>query len=65
MPRITVTTEPRADLGMPAMTLDEHVCSVHLSTGHAASQLIERLTWAVMDAESSEAPRAHARAGAS
>ena len=61
MPRITVTTDPRADLDMPATMLDERVYSVHLSTGHAASQLIERLTWAVMDAERSEAPRARAR----
>jgi hypothetical protein len=29
---------------------------VHLSTSHAASQLIERLVWAIGDAENAEAP---------
>jgi hypothetical protein len=37
--------------------LDEHVHSVHLSTGHAAAQLIERLAWAVSDAEHAEGVR--------
>lgn len=55
MPRIIVTTEAqRDDLGQPVL-LDEHVRSVHLSTDHAAHQLIERLAWAIGDAESSEA----------
>jgi hypothetical protein len=56
MPRIIVTTDPpsselreRADV-----LLDEHVHSVHLSTSHAASQLVQRLAWAVSDAESAE-----------
>jgi hypothetical protein len=34
--------------------LDERVNSIHLSDGHAAEQLIERLAWAVTDAEESE-----------
>jgi hypothetical protein len=34
--------------------LDERVNSIHLSDGHAAEQLIERLAWAVTDAEDSE-----------
>lgn len=55
MPRIIVTTEAqRDDHGQPVL-LDEHVRSVHLSTDHAAHQLIERLAWAVVDAETSEA----------
>lgn len=54
MPRIIVTTEAqRDDFGQPVL-LDEHVRSVHLSTDHAAHQLIERLAWAICDAENSE-----------
>ena len=34
--------------------LEEHVHSVHLSSGHAAAQLVERLAWAVSDAEHAE-----------
>ncbi len=59
MPRIIVTTDPldRRDSpvdeggGGTAVMLDERVHSVHLSDDHAAEQLIERLAWAVNDAE--------------
>ncbi|HUB74160.1 MAG TPA: hypothetical protein VL979_09010 [Solirubrobacteraceae bacterium] len=37
-----------------AVLLDEHVHSIHLSTDHAAIQLIERVAWAVNDAEHAE-----------
>jgi hypothetical protein len=59
MPRIIVTADPRAaDVGdEPPVLLDEQVRSVHLSTGHAAAQLVERLAWAVSDAESAESAR--------
>ncbi|HEX4187344.1 MAG TPA: hypothetical protein VHY83_05540 [Solirubrobacteraceae bacterium] len=53
MPRIIVTTaatQPREG----AVLLDELVQSVHLSTGHAAAQLVERLAWAISDAEEVE-----------
>ena len=53
MPRIIVMTDARRD-GQPIL-LDEHVRSVHLSTDHAAAQLVERLAWAIVDAEASEA----------
>lgn len=61
MPRIIVTTEPseRPDpalLGEVPVLLDERVDAVHLSTEHAARQLIERITWAVIDAECAERP---------
>lgn len=36
------------------MLLEERVHSVHLSSGHAAAQLVERLAWAVSDAEHAE-----------
>jgi hypothetical protein len=57
MPRIIVTTDLNRDaIGQPIL-LDEHVRSVHLSTDHAAAQLVERLAWAIVDAEASEAKR--------
>lgn len=51
MPRITVTSDPRPGEDEPAVLLEETVQSVHLSTAHAAAQLVERLAWAVIDAE--------------
>ena len=56
MPRIIVTTDPVSS-GLTDETpvlLDEHVHSVHLSTGHAAAQLVGRLAWAISDAEHAE-----------
>ncbi len=64
MPRIIVTTD-RVSSELTDETpvlLDEHVHSVHLSTGHAAAQLIERLAWAVDDAENTERARSERRA---
>jgi hypothetical protein len=62
MARIIVTTDPvgQRDAGSPRETpvlLDEQVESIHLSDGHAADQLIERLAWAVTDAENAELTR--------
>jgi hypothetical protein len=57
MARIIVLAEPADRLRQPAVAgeqpvlLDERVDSVHLCDGHAAEQLIERLAWAVSDAE--------------
>jgi hypothetical protein len=59
MAKIIVTTDHGAQ-GAPPVLLEESVYSVHLSTGHAAKQLIERLGWALSDAE--ELERAHSRA---
>jgi len=59
MPRIIVTTEPSLLHTDAPLLLDEQVHSVHLNSGHAAAQLIERLAWAVSDAEAAE--RAHPR----
>jgi hypothetical protein len=60
MPRIIVTTQPSRLPDDAEVLLDEHVHSVHLSTGHAAAQLIERLSWAICDAEDAEARVARA-----
>ena len=61
MPRIIVTTDPRPDHPDPAVLLDETVHSVHLSTDHASAQLVERLAWAIVDAEQTEAERLRRR----
>jgi len=65
MPRIIVTTDPVGqrntvvDRGNTAVLLDERVDSLHLSDDHAAEQLIERLAWAVNDAEDTQRPPTH------
>ncbi len=59
MPRIIVVTDLRKDEVRPAVLLDEAVSSVHLSTEHASAQLVERLAWAVKDAEFQEDGREH------
>jgi len=56
MPRITVTADSSAPNSAPLVLLDEHVRSVHLDTDHAAAQLVERLAWAIIDAEDAETP---------
>ena len=56
MPRIIVTTEPSAREQADVL-LDEEVHSVHLSTDHAAAQLVQRLAWAIGDAEAAEHTR--------
>jgi hypothetical protein len=54
MPRIIVTTDLSLPPGDAPVLLNEQVHSVHLSTGHAAAQLVERLAWAISDAEAAE-----------
>jgi hypothetical protein len=56
MARIIVTPDQNIPGAAPVL-LDESVYSVHLSTGHAAMQLIERLSWALSDAEAIERSR--------
>jgi hypothetical protein len=53
MAKIVVTAE-RPEQSPPAVLLEESIHPVHLSTGHAAEQLIERLSWALSDAEELE-----------
>jgi hypothetical protein len=60
MARIIVTSDPASKRRRSSQAsdmkvlLDERVNSIHLSDGHAAEQLIERLAWAVTDAEEAE-----------
>jgi hypothetical protein len=53
MARIIVTTDPIRDAA-PIRLLDESVYSVHLDNDHNAAQLIERVGWAIADAESNQ-----------
>jgi len=50
MARIIVTTDQDERPDVPVL-LEERVYPVHLATDHAAAQLLERLAWAVGDAE--------------
>lgn len=61
MARIIVTADS-TNQREPRVLLDESLQSVHLSTGHAAMQLIERLGWAISDAEEAEQSRPARRA---
>jgi hypothetical protein len=54
MPRIIVTTDPTDRREDTPVLLDERVDSLHLCDDHAAEQLIERLAWAVSDAEDTQ-----------
>jgi hypothetical protein len=53
MPRVIVTTDQSEGDG-EAVLLDELLHPVHLSTDHSARQFIERLGWAISDAEDLE-----------
>jgi len=50
MAGIIVTTDTR-ESDEQRILLDEGVCPEHMSDEHSASQLLERLGWAVADAE--------------
>jgi hypothetical protein len=60
MPRVIVTTDHAQRDG--TVLFDEQVHSVHLSTDHSARQFVERLGWAISDAESTEHAEPHQRA---
>ena len=54
MPRIIVTTD-RSQRGDDApVLLDERIHSVHLSSDLAAAQLVQRIAWAIDEAEQAE-----------
>jgi hypothetical protein len=52
MPKIIVVSEHRE--GESTVTLEERVEPAHLEDGHSAAQLVERLGWAIVDAEQVE-----------
>jgi hypothetical protein len=53
MPRIIVMSEPTTEREA-AITLDERVASAELRREHHSAQLIERVGWAVHDADDAE-----------
>lgn len=53
MPRVLVTTDPTTSAGTSVL-LDEQVQAVHLNDDHSAMQFIERVGWAINDAEAAE-----------
>jgi hypothetical protein len=58
MTRIVVTADTRGS-DEQRILLDEEVRPEHMSDEHCASQLLERLGWAVTDAERAPAVAAH------
>ena len=54
MPRIIVMSDSSAERE-GEMTLDESVTPADMRSGHHAAQLIERVGWAVHDADENEA----------
>ncbi len=53
MPRIRITTERTGTAGR-AVTLDERIATSDLTSDHFASALIERIGWALSDADDAE-----------
>jgi hypothetical protein len=53
MARIIVTTDPPTNQAAPVL-LEESVYSIHLDNDHNAAQLVERLGWAIADAEDAQ-----------
>jgi len=53
MPRVLVTTD-QTESGSATVLLDEQVHPAHLSSDHSAMRFIERLGWAISDAEDAE-----------
>jgi hypothetical protein len=52
MAQILVLTD--APDGSAEMVFSEHVESIHLESDHCSHQLLERVTWAVRDAQQAE-----------
>jgi hypothetical protein len=63
MPRIIVMSESSMERE-GAITLDEQVASADMQSGHHSAQLIERVGWAVHDADDVEEREAAGRSPA-
>ena len=51
MARVVVTDDSGREV-----LLDERVQSIHLASSHSSTQMLERLQWAVQDAERDQEP---------
>lgn len=56
MARIVVTTERRVPASEMSVLLDERIVTTDLDSDHFAAQLIERIGWALLDADAAEQP---------
>jgi hypothetical protein len=54
MPHIIVTADRENDRGKDAVMLSERVNAADFESGHFAARLVERLGWAVADADEAE-----------
>jgi hypothetical protein len=61
MPRVLVITDQTTSTPASVL-LDEQVSAIHLDSEHSAWQFVERLGWAISDAEDSERARGDDRA---
>jgi hypothetical protein len=52
--------EPREPQAVAPVVFSEYVDSIHLDSNHAAMQFVERLGWAISDAENIERIRSEA-----
>jgi hypothetical protein len=52
MPKVIVISELKDS--EQTITLEERVVAAHLENDHSAAQLVERLGWAILDAEEHE-----------
>jgi hypothetical protein len=55
MPKIIIQAN-QSDADAEGVTLSERVVATHLQDDHYAARLMERLTWAAIDAERLESP---------
>jgi hypothetical protein len=60
MPRVIVTTDDNEQRTAEPVVFSEYVDSVHLDSDHSAMQFVERLGWAISDAEKIEHARSEA-----
>jgi hypothetical protein len=54
MPHIIVTADRMNDRGEGPVMLNERVSATDFESGHFAARLVERLGWAVADADEAE-----------
>ena len=51
MPRVIVISEPVDGRRRRSLTLNEHINPIHMTDEHSSLQFLERLAWAISDAE--------------
>ena len=64
MARILITTDSD-DGAAPAVLLEERVLPAHFDSDHYSAQLVERVGWAIVDAEASQGGTANGEGSSS